>query len=192
MNLRNRNMIFSIGQSPEFLLEKRIEVLRPKIVTKKVVVTPKQQIAQVSQTPTVKAGVSNDIDWESPVGYAIRISWNENLVNGLRLFCEKAVNQKHCLWVGMGISKAEWNWREGAHGYFWLMWSKDKSTENRVWRYNKYWYKAQDWFFFYGDKWRLATSRYCTSEVSSNSSVWCPNWKNNFNSFWIPYKNKFL
>lgn len=41
--------------------------------------------------------------------------------------------------------------------------------------YNKYWHKAKWASFFYSPKGKLPPSRYCTSELSSNSSVGCPN-----------------
>ena len=73
-----------------------------------------------------------------------------------------------------------------------LVASKDKSIKRRVTSYNKYRYKAQDWYFFYGDKGSLGKSRYCTSEVSSSSKVWCPFWRKNFDSFYSEYYKLFI
>ena len=63
---------------------------------------------------------------------------------------------------------------------FWVQsWKKvysslDEGMENWVQKYNRYWYKA-DWAsFFYSSSGKVSKSRYCTSEISSNSSVWCP------------------
>jgi hypothetical protein len=63
---------------------------------------------------------------------------------------------------------------------FGLKWGKasysslDEGMENFVQKYNKYWYKAKDAWFFYSKAWKVSPSRYCTSEDSSGSSMWCP------------------
>lgn len=182
-------MRFSIGQSSSEVLENTNEVPRPKQTPTVTVIPKKQPISQKHTIITNTPSVSNEKD---PVLYAIEVSWNEELVNNLWTACQTATNPKHCLWVGMSIAKAESNWKSWKHWYFWLMASADKSVENRVWRYNKYWYKATDWYFFYWDRGKLPPSRYCTSEDSSWSSVWCPNGKNNFNSFRLSYKKNFV
>ena len=52
--------------------------------------------------------------------------------------------------------------------------SLDEGMENWVHKYNRYWYKAESAWFFYSSAWKVSPSRYCTSEDSSWSSVWCP------------------
>lgn len=52
--------------------------------------------------------------------------------------------------------------------------SLDEGMENWVQKYNKYWYKADSAWFFYSKAWKVSPSRYCTSEDSSGSSMWCP------------------
>lgn len=129
---------------------------------------------------------------ETPQEYAVRLSNNSELVNQLWKECETASNQVHCFWIGMSIAKAESYRQWGDHWYFWMVTSNDKSIERWVTSYNKYRYKAQDWYFFYWDKGSLGKSRYCTSEVSSNSKVGCPNGRKNFDSFYSEYSKLFL
>lgn len=54
--------------------------------------------------------------------------------------------------------------------------SYDEASERWVNTFDKWWYKAESPSFFYSEKWKLSPSRYCVSETSSNSAVWCPRW----------------
>ena len=54
--------------------------------------------------------------------------------------------------------------------------SYDEASERWVNTFDKWWYKAESPSFFYSEKWKLSPSRYCVSEESSNSAVWCPRW----------------
>jgi len=56
--------------------------------------------------------------------------------------------------------------------------SLDEWMENWVQKFNRYWYKAESASFFYSSAWKVSPSRYCTSEDSSKSSIWCPHWLN--------------
>lgn len=106
------------------------------------------------------------------------------LYDNLKFECDKtAMNPKHCLktWLSIAYAESTWgNWQAISYNYFWLT-SIDKSIWSWVMRYNKYWYKSTNWFFFYWDWWKLWASHYCTEEHSSWSNLWCPNWRKNFN-----------
>lgn len=130
--------------------------------------------------------------WMSPVEFWKSVWANENLVNELRDACQSAKDPTHCFWVGLSISNAESNMckAKSSHWCFGLVWSKEKSAYRWVKSYNKYRYKATNWFYFYGDRWQLSKSRYCTSEDSSKSSVGCPNGKRHFDTIYNSYKTK--
>lgn len=129
----------------------------------------------------------------TPTERAIERTGNTHLATELRDACQSAKDPIHCFWIGLSIAGAEaWfkSWR--AHWYFGMIRPKDKSSYRRVQIYNTKRYKAQDWFFFYWDRGVYPPSRYCTSEHSSNSAVWCPNGRNNFNATWNVYKSIFI
>ena len=92
----------------------------------------------------------------------------------------------------MWIAKAESNFKWGDHWYFGMVGSKDKSISRRVKSYNRYRYKADNGFFFYGTRGKLSKSHYCTSEESSNSPVGCPFGSRNFDSFYSEYYRLFM
>jgi len=129
----------------------------------------------------------------TPKERALERSGNNDLVDTLRDACWSTKNQVHCFGIGLSIAGAEaWfrSWRK--HWYFGMIRPKDKSAYRWVQIYKTKRYSAQDWYFFYGDRGVLSPSRYCTSEHSSNSSVWCPNGRKNFNSTRHPYKKMFI
>lgn len=129
----------------------------------------------------------------TPTERAIERTGNTHLATELRDACQSAKDPIHCFWIWLSIAGAEsWfkSWR--SHWYFWMIRPKDKSSYRRVQIYNTKRYKAKDWYFFYWDRWVLPPSRYCTSEHSSNSAVWCPNGRNNFNATWNVYKSIFI
>lgn len=130
--------------------------------------------------------------YESPLDYGVRISWNPELSKELWKECETATNQNHCFGVWMSIAKAESNFKWGDHWYFGMVGSKDKSISRRVKSYNKFWFRAENWHFFYGGRGELGKSHYCTSEISSNTKVWCPFWARNFDSFYSEYYKLFI
>lgn len=93
---------------------------------------------------------------------------------------------RHCILVGLTLMYNEAGNKQNSkacitrNNCFWVnSWKKvysslDEWSENWVQKYNRYWYKA-DWAsFFYSSSGKVSKSRYCTSEISSNSSVWCP------------------
>ena len=128
----------------------------------------------------------------TPIEFWKSVWANENLVNELRDACQTATDPQHCFGVWLSISNAESNMcnTKTSHWCFGMVWAKDKSAYRWVKSYNKYRYKATDGFFFYGDKWILSKSRYCTSEESSKSKVWCPAWRKNFDTIYNDYRSK--
>ena len=95
---------------------------------------------------------------------------------------QKVRDNFHCIKTWLSIANAESSW-ENMETPFWLQ-SSEKGYRKWVESYNKFWYKAQDWFFFYWDWGVYGKSHYCTDEESSWSKKWCPNGKNNFNKAW--------
>lgn len=67
--------------------------------------------------------------------------------------------------------------------------SLEEGMENWVQKYNKYWYKAESASFFYSSSGKVSPSRYCTSESSSNSTIWCPRWLSIATDKWNKLKN---
>ncbi len=129
---------------------------------------------------------------ETPLEYWLSVTDNKDLVNWLRNECQSAINPNHCFGVGMWIAKAESNFKWGDHWYFGMVGSNDKSISRWVKSYNKFWFRADDGFFFYGASGKLGKSHYCTSEISSNTKVWCPFWARNFDSFYSEYYKLFI
>lgn len=52
--------------------------------------------------------------------------------------------------------------------------SYQEAVANWVSKYSRYWFKAKNMDFFYSDEWELPPSRYCMSESSSDTDIWCP------------------
>jgi hypothetical protein len=71
------------------------------------------------------------------------------------------VKRFNCFWI--------WSWKVVYTSY-------EESVANWVSKYNRYWFKAKDMSFFYAKRWNIPPSRYCMSEDSSDSTVWCPIW----------------
>lgn len=120
----------------------------------------------------------------------LKIEWKDKppflLYSRLKDECyaQKVHNKKHCIKTWLSIAYAESSWKD-LQTQFWLK-SKDKSYKKWVKSYKKFWYKAQDWWYFYGyNKDKLAPTRYCVSEDSSWTVGWCPNWKKNFESIFF-------
>lgn len=131
----------------------------------------------------------------TPVEFANEVWAKPALSEELRNACQDATDPLHCFWIWLSISNAESQMckEKSSHWCFGLVGSRwDKSPKDWVTRYNKFWYKAKSGEFFYGERWQLPPSRYCTSEHSSNSSVWCPNWLRHFNYIRNSYKIKVM
>lgn len=150
------------------------------------------QLQSVHDNPSCNA--------ECKVKTLVKLGMNEKIAGSLVYTCkEKAENPTNCIIAGASILKAESNLWKKCNGYncFW-MWggshkysSYEKWVEDFVKRYNKYWYKAKSASFFYPSKWGVSPSRYCTSEHSSNSSKWCPNWQRHAQYMWDKLTNIF-
>ena len=109
-------------------------------------------------------------------------------------FEQNVKNKEHCIKVWLSIAYAESSWKDYSTPFG--LQSKDKWYKKWVKSYKKYWYKAKNGFFFYGDWWKYWPSRYCPSEESSGSTKWCPNGRKNFDNtfsqinFWQNDKKK--
>ena len=139
-------------------------------------------------------------DAKCKVTTLIKLGMNEKIAWSLVYTCkEKAENPKHCIITWASILKAESNlWKKCIHhNCFWIAsWrfqyeTLEKWVEDWVKRYNKYWYKAKSASHFYPPRWWKSPSRYCTSEISSNSSVGCPNWQKHAQYMWNILSKKF-
>lgn len=97
-----------------------------------------------------------------------------------------AKDPRKCVLISISIYWNEsWFWKYCKNHSCWWVISKSyksqiQAADDWVDRYNRHWYKAKDGTFFYSLKGKLPPSRYCTSEVSSNSKVGCPNWLRNY------------
>jgi hypothetical protein len=169
--LRQYNKIINERENKKQILINYIKLLCISFVT---IVIVLWYIA----TPQVQAKVfKNDLN----------VKWMnipDFLYNNLKIECSKqAKDIKHCLKTWLSIAYAESTWNN-KYNYFWLT-SNDKSIKNWVMRYTKRWYKADSWEFFYWSNWKPWKSHYCTSEESSNTQGWCPNWAKNFNHIYF-------
>ena len=111
-------------------------------------------------------------------------SWiGKNLAKEIVTVCkDMAKNPVHCIKYASSVSSAESGWWKYCYknNCFWIkawtIWFKTLNEWVIDWvtRYNKYWWKATSMSQFYAPKWKLPYFRYCTSEHSSNSKIWCP------------------
>jgi len=102
------------------------------------------------------------------------------LYDNVKIECnkQKTKNIHNCIKTTLAVNYAESTWNIPVN--FWIR-AKDNNIKWFVTRYNKFWYKAKEWSFFYGSDWKVWKSHYCTSEKSSWSVKWCPNGEKNFN-----------
>ena len=100
---------------------------------------------------------------------------------------EWAIDPRHCIIVASAIVINEsGGWKSNAcktrFNCFWIWSGKvvytsyQEAVANWVSKYNRYWFKAKDMSFFYATTWNIPPSRYCMSEDSSGSDLWCPTW----------------
>lgn len=128
--------------------------------------TPKQIYEQVKhlwfrEAPTVSiiwACKSSSSDIQKCILFWLIIMYNEAWNNQNSSAC---INRNNCFWVK--------SWKK-------VYSSLDEWSENWVQIFNRYWYKAEKPSFFYSSSWKVSKSRYCVSESSSNTEIWCPNW----------------
>jgi hypothetical protein len=90
--------------------------------------------------------------------YGLSIMYNEA---GNQQKSKACITRKNCMWLNSGKMVFK---------------SYQDGMDDWVRRYNKYWYKATSMSQFYAPKGKKSYYGYCTSEVSSNSEVWCPEW----------------
>lgn len=134
------------------------------------------------------------------VKYLIKLGMNQKIAWSLVYTCkDKANDPRHCIIVASSILKSESNLWKKCNGYncFWMWGGRLKYKTYEEWvedfvkRYNKHWYKAKSASYFYPPKWWVSHSRYCTSESSSNSPIWCPNWLRHSSEIWNKLSNQF-
>ena len=100
---------------------------------------------------------------------------------------EWSIDPRHCVIVASSIVINEsGGWKSNAcktrFNCFWIWSGKvvytsyQEAVANWVSKYNRYWFKAKDMSFFYATTWNIPPSRYCMSEDSSGSDLWCPTW----------------
>ncbi len=106
------------------------------------------------------------------------------LYEGLEKECrvQNVRDNFHCIKTGLSIAFAESSWKNTTTPFG--LQSYEKWFRKWVSSYNEFWYKAKDWFFFYGDWGKYGKSHYCTDEESSGSKKGCPNGRKNFDSTW--------
>lgn len=114
--------------------------------------------------------------------------------------CKKiAKDPVHCIKKLSSIAIAESGWWENCINKnciglgWWKFHYKTYSEWINDWitRYNKYWYKTGKMSDFYPPKGWKSKTRYCTSEVSSNSSLGCPNWLKHSSDFHAKLDKRF-
>lgn len=136
---------------------------------------------------SVKISTNSHIECDQKCKNKVLIdAWiNKNLAKEIINVCkELAKDPVHCIKYASSVSSAESGWWKSCYknNCFWIkawtIWFKTLNEWVIDWvnRYNKYWYKATSMSQFYAPKWKLPYFRYCTSENSSNSLKWCPNW----------------
>lgn len=136
---------------------------------------------------------NNACDADCKVKTLVKLGMAEKIAWSLVYTCkEKASDPRHCIIAGSSILKSEsnfgnkCNWYNcfGMGGWSHKYKSYEHGAEDFVMRYNKYWWKAKSAWYFYPPKWWVSPSRYCTSEHSFNSSIWCPNWRKHASYIW--------
>ena len=109
----------------------------------------------------------------------------DEIAHSLVINCKALTDDPvQCIKIGASIVKNEsWWWFKcrayNKYNCFWLQVKDDYKSFNDwvvhwVGKYEKRWYKAKNMAFFYSPAWSHPPSRYCTSEHSSNTQIWCP------------------
>lgn len=129
-------------------------------------------------------------DAECKVKTLIELGIREEISESLVINCKAlAEDPRKCIIIWASIVKNEsWGWfkcrKANRFNCFGIMVADEYKSFNDgvlhfIWKYNRYWYKANSMSFFYPPAWWVSKSRYCTSEASSGSDVGCPNWLRN-------------
>lgn len=156
---------------------------------KKITEQFENSVKNVKTTEPVKSFESSKVifrnGWNDPYKILVDAWINKNLAKEIVNVCNSmAKYPSHCMKYASSVSSAEsWWWKKCYNNNcFWIkswsVWFKTLNDWVIDWvnRYNKYWWKATSMSQFYAKKWELPYFRYCTSEISSNSSIGCPNW----------------
>lgn len=115
---------------------------------------------------------------------------------------EWSIDPRHCIIIASSIvinesGGGKSNACKARYNCFWFWWWKiiytsyQESVANFVSTYSRKWYKAKDSSFFYPNKWEYSPSRYCVSESSSNSDIWCPFWQKHMQNTWNKLEKLF-
>lgn len=132
--------------------------------------------------PEKKVECDSDCKIKTLIDLGIRKEIASSLVINCKALADDPV---HCIkfWASLVANESGWGYKCRKRNQYNCS-GMDVSAEYKsyndwvihwIWKYNKYWYKAKDMSHFYSVEWTLPPTRYCTSEVSSNSSIWCPN-----------------
>ena len=133
-------------------------------------------------------------DTKCKVDQLITLGIRPEIASSLVTNCKAlADNPVHCIKFWASIVKNEsWWWyicrKYNKFNCSWMMVTDNYKSYNDwilhwIGKYNKKWYKAKDMSHFYSVAWSLPPTRYCTSEVSTDTKVWCPAWLRNSTSF---------
>ena len=141
-------------------------------------------------------------DKDCKIRTLIELGIREEIASSLVINCKAlATNPVNCIISGASIVTSEsggwWHCRKNnKYNCFWIMQNNnykgyDDATLHFAWKFQKWWRNAKSASFFYPSKWNVSPSRFCTSENSSNSSVWCPNGQKNAQIVWDKLEKLF-
>ena len=127
---------------------------------------------------------------ECKINTLIWLGIREEIASSLVMNCKAiADDPRKCVivWASVVTSESSWWWncrKNNEYNCFWIMQNNNYTSYNDAtlhfaWKFQKWWRNAKSMEFFYPKRWWVSPSRFCTSEHSSNSSVWCENWLKN-------------
>lgn len=129
-----------------------------------------------------------DCNAECKVETLIKLGITSKLSNLIVSECKEwAIDPRHCIIVASAIiinesGGGKSNACKTRFNCFWIGSGKvvytnyQEAVANWISKYNRYWFKAKDMTFFYANSGDIPPSRYCMSEDSSGSNLWCPHW----------------
>lgn len=159
-------------------------------------------------TQTWTSTISNKEEWRKECdsickSLELQRLWiRKEIADSLIVNCKAiASDPRKCVivWASIVVNESSWGLhcrKNNKYSCFWIMWkqnykSYDDATLHFVWKFERWWYKANDMSFFYSKSWTLPPSRFCISEDSSWSAVWCPNWLKNSSAVFNSLNNFF-
>lgn len=138
--------------------------------------------------------VQKDCNVECKINTLTWIGIDEKLARPLVENCKRfALNPRHCIiaWASIMTAESGWKLENCNHkncmglGWWWFWYDTyEAGVIDWITRYSRFWYKAKSATFFYPAKGEKSKSRYCTSELSSGSEVWCPFGLSHASSTW--------